>query len=196
VTVLRVGLTGGIGAGKTVVSRRFAELGAVVIDADLVAREVVDVGTPGLAAVVERFGAGVLRGDRTLDREALARLVFHDDAARQDLNSIVHPLVRQRTAELIAAAPADAIVVNDVPLLVETGLAPAYDLVVVVSAPEDVRVERLRRRGMSEEEIRSRMRAQAGEDVRRAAADVVLDNSGSEESLTAQVDQLWATWRP
>ncbi len=189
---MQIGLTGGIGAGKTAVARRFAELGALVVDADALAREVVAAGTPGLAAVVAEFGPGVLRPDGELDRPALGRLVFADEDKRGRLNAIVHPLVRRRAAELIAAAPAGAVVVQDVPLLVETGQADRYDLVVVVEAPAGLRAERLARdRGMTAEEARSRMAAQATDEQRRAAADVVLVNDGSVEDLRAEVDRVW-----
>ena len=189
---MQIGLTGGIGAGKTAVARRFAELGALVVDADALAREVVAAGTPGLAAVVAEFGPGVLRPDGELDRPALGRLVFADEDKRGRLNAIVHPLVRRRAAELIAAAPAGAVVVQDVPLLVETGQADRYDLVVVVEAPAGLRAERLARdRGMTAEEARSRMAAQATDEQRRAVADVVLVNDGSVEDLRAEVDRVW-----
>ncbi len=191
--VVQVGLTGGIGAGKTAVARRFVELGALLVDADLLAREVVEPGTAGLAAVVAEFGAGVLGADGALDRPALARIVFDDDAARSRLNAIVHPLVRRRAAELIAAAPPDAVVVQDVPLLVETGAAGGYDLVVVVEAPAEVRVGRLvRDRGMDAGEVRARMAAQASDAERRAVADVVLSNAGDLDALRAAVDRVWA----
>jgi dephospho-CoA kinase len=189
---VQIGLTGGIGAGKTAVARRFAQLGAVVVDADALAREVVAAGTPGLDAVVAGFGAGVLRPDGELDRPALGRLVFGDEAARGRLNAIVHPLVRRRAAELIAAAPAGSVVVQDVPLLVETGQAAGFDLVVVVEAPAGARIERLARdRGMSADEVRSRMAAQASDAERRAVADVVLVNDGSPVELRAEVDRVW-----
>jgi dephospho-CoA kinase len=189
---VQIGLTGGIGAGKTAVARRFAELGARVVDADALAREVVAAGTPGLAAVVAEFGPGVLRPDGELDRPALGRLVFADESALDRLNAIVHPLVRCRAAELIAAAPAGSVIVQDVPLLVETGQAGRFDLVVVVEAPAEVRAGRLARdRGMSADEARSRMAAQASDEQRRAAADVVLVNDGSPDELRAQVDRVW-----
>ena len=191
--MLQIGLTGGIGSGKSSVARRLAELGAVVFDADAAAREVVEPGTEGLAAVVAEFGPEVLGPDGALDRAALARVVFENDAARTRLNGIVHPLVRRRAAEVVASAPADAVVVQDVPLLVETGQAGRYDLVVVVEAPEAVRAERLRRdRGMTEEEARARMAAQATDAERRAVADVVLVNDGDLDALRGQVDRLWA----
>lgn len=189
---MQIGLTGGIGAGKTAVARRFAELGALVVDADALAREVVAAGTPGLAAVVAEFGPGVLRPDGELDRPALGRLVFGDEERLGRLNAIVHPLVRGRAAELVAAAPAGTVVVQDVPLLVETGQADRFDLVVVVEAPADLRIGRLvRDRGMTAEEARSRMAAQATDEQRRAVADVVLVNAGDLDSLRAEVDRVW-----
>jgi dephospho-CoA kinase len=190
---VQIGLTGGIGSGKTTAARRFAELGALVVDSDAVAREVVEPGTAGLAAVVGAFGPGVLDDAGRLDRPALAALVFADPAARARLDGILHPLIRRRAAERVAAAPAGTVVVQDVPLLVETGLAGAFDLVVVVEAPADVRVARLvADRGMPAEQARSRMAAQATDAQRREAADVVLVNDGTPEDLRAQVDRLWA----
>ena len=189
--MLRVGLTGGIGSGKSTVARALARRGAVVIDADTIAREVVEPGQPGLAAVVERFGAGVLDGDGRLDRPKLAALVFDDAAARADLNAIVHPRVAAETARRIGAASSDAVVVIDVPLLVEAARS-GYDLVVVVEAPEAVRLERLVGRGMDPDDARKRMGAQATDAERRKVADVVLDNSGTEEDLERQIDALWA----
>lgn len=191
--MLRVGLTGGIGSGKSEVSRRLAALGAVLVDADAIAREVVEPGTPGLAAVVAEFGEGVLRADGTLDRERLGSIVFADETKLKRLNAIMHPLVGERTKELVATAPPDAIVVHDVPLLAENHLAAAYDLVVVVDAPVEEQVRRLTTaRGMTEEAARARIAAQATREQRRAIADRVIDNSGTIESLTAQVDALWA----
>jgi dephospho-CoA kinase len=190
--VLRIGLTGGIGSGKSTVSALLAERGAVIIDADRIAREVVEPGTPGLAAVVAAFGPGVLSPDGSLDRPALAAIVFADPAARRELDAIVHPLVRARAAEFAAAAPAGSVVVNDVPLLVETGQAAAYDLVLVVEADLETRVARLVRRGLAEEDARARIAAQATDEQRRAVADVVLDNRGTPEDLVAQVDRFWA----
>jgi dephospho-CoA kinase len=187
-----VGLTGGIGAGKSAVAQRLAERGAVIIDADRLAREVVAAGTDGLAEVAAAFGPGVLGPDGELDRPALGARVFGDDAARRALEKIIHPRVRARTAQLAAAASADAVVVNDVPLLVETGLGPSYHLVVVVSAAEQTRVRRLvETRGMTAELATARIAAQAGDDQRRAAADVVIDNDGALPDLDAQVDWLW-----
>ena len=189
--MVRVGLTGGIGAGKSTVAARFADLGAVVLDADRVAREVVEPGTPGLAALVDAFGDEVVAADGSLDRPALGSLVFGDDEARARLNGIVHPLVAARTAEFLAGLPDDAVWVHDVPLLVENGLAPAYGLVVVVDAPVEVRVGRLVSRGMSEDDARARIRAQATEAQRRAVADVWIDNSGPLEQTRAAVDACW-----
>ena len=185
--MLRIGLTGGIGSGKSTVAALLVERGAVLVDADRIAREVVAPGTPGLAAVAEAFGDDVLADDGALDRPALAAIVFADPQARARLDAIVHPLVRARAAELVAAAPADAIVVNDVPLLVETGQAGSYDLVVVVEAELETRVARLVRRGLTVDDARARIAAQATDEQRRAVADVVLDNSGTPEELAALV---------
>jgi dephospho-CoA kinase len=191
--VLKLGLTGGIGAGKSTVSRRLAERGAVVIDADLLAREVVEPGTDGLAEVVDAFGAGVLRPDGGLDRGALGRLVFTDEAARSRLNAILHPRIAALTASRMAAAGGDAIVVHDVPLLVENRMGAAYHLVLVVHAAESERIRRLvADRGMPEADARSRVAAQADDQARRAAADVWLDNSGTPQELVAAVDRVWA----
>jgi dephospho-CoA kinase len=189
--VLRIGLTGGIGSGKSTVSALLAARGAVIVDADLIAREVVEPGTPGLAAVVEAFGPDVLAADGALDRAALAAVVFADPEARSRLDGIVHPLVRARARELAAAAPQDAVLVNDVPLLVETGQAASYDLVLVVEADAATRVSRLVRRGLTAEDARARIAAQATDEQRRAVADVVLDNSGTPEQLAEQVDRFW-----
>jgi dephospho-CoA kinase len=193
VSRVQIGLTGGIGSGKSAAARRFAELGALVIDADLVAREVVEPGTDGLAAVVAEFGEQVLDGDGRLDRPALARVVFADEAARARLNVILHPRIRARVAERIAAAPPGTVVVQDVPLLAETGQAGQFDLVVVVEAPAELRVQRLvRDRGMPAEQARARMAAQATDAQRREIADVVIVNDGSPDDLRAQVDRCWA----
>jgi dephospho-CoA kinase len=190
--VLKVGLTGGIGAGKSAVAQRLAARGAVLIDADVVAREVVAPGTDGLAAVVEAFGPEVLAPGGELDRPALGAKVFGDEAARRRLESIIHPLVRARTAHLTSAAAADAIVVNDVPLLVETGLTASYHLVVVVDADPAERTRRLvTTRGMTEEQAAARIAAQADDSVRRDAADVVLVNEAGLDRLDAQVERLW-----
>ena len=190
--MLKVGLTGGIGAGKSAAAKRLSRQGAVIIDADRVAREVVAAGTDGLAEVVEAFGPEIVGADGELDRPALGARVFGDDDARHRLEKIIHPRVRARTAELTAAAAPDAIVVNDVPLLVETHLAPAYHLVVVVRTDPLVRVRRLvETRGMTPEQARARIAAQADDDQRAAAADVVLANDAGIGNLQAQVDQLW-----
>lgn len=192
--MLKVGLTGGIGSGKSEVSARLDERGAVVIDADKIAREVVEPGTPGLAAVVAEFGDGVLLPSGALDREKVGKIVFADSERLAALNAIVHPLVGERMQELMDAAPADAVVVYDVPLLTENGLAPMYDEVVVVDAPEETQIERLTsRRGMSEEDARARMAAQASRGERRAVATHVIDNSGTLDDLKTQVDALWET---
>jgi dephospho-CoA kinase len=193
ITMLRVGLTGGIGAGKSTVAARLAEHGAVLIDSDRLAREVVEPGTPGLAAVVKEFGDQVLADDGSLDRPALAAVAFADPDARNRLNGILHPLIGQRTAELIKAAPPEAIIVHDVPLLVENSMAPMYHLVVVVHADVQTRVERIMaNRGMTEEDARARIAAQATDEERREVADVWLDNSGSADEVLAAVDALWA----
>jgi dephospho-CoA kinase len=189
---MRVGLTGGVGSGKSTVGALLAEHGATVIDADRLAREVVEPGTPGYAAVVERFGPDVV-ADGRLNRPALAAIVFADDRARQDLNSIVHPLIRQRTDELGAEVPAGSVLVYDVPLLVESNLVGGYDLVVVVEAPEDLRIERLVQRGLSESDARARMAVQATDEQRRAVADEILRNDGTRAELAEQVDALWET---
>jgi dephospho-CoA kinase len=189
--VLRIGLTGGIGSGKSTVSRLLAEHGAVIVDADRIAREVVAPGSPGLAAVVEAFGPGILTEDGVLDRPALAAVIFADREARATLDGIVHPLVRKRAAEVESAAPEDAVVVHDVPLLAETGQAASYDLVLVVEADEAARVARLVGRGLTEDDARARIAAQATDGQRRAIADVVLDNRGTPAELAAQVDRFW-----
>ena len=191
--MIRVGLTGGIGAGKSEVARLLAARGAVVVDADALAREAVAPGTPGLAAVVAEFGPEVLAGDGTLDRAGLGRLVFADPARRAALEAIVHPYVARRRDELTAAAAENAVVVHDVPLLVENSLQGEYDVVVVVDADDEVRIARLAAtRDMSPAEVRERMAAQADRGERLAVADVVVANGGSREALSGQVDQLWA----
>lgn len=174
------------------VAARLKELGAVLVDADAIARDVVAPGTPGLAAVVRAFGADILDAEGRLDRPRLGAVVFGDPERRAELNGIVHPLVRRQAAAVIAAAPADAVVVQDIPLLVETGQQSSFHLVVVVDAAAEVRLQRMvKHRNMTEEEARSRMAAQAARDVRLAAADVVLDNSGTPEDLRGEVDRLW-----
>ena len=190
--MIKVGLTGGIGSGKSEVARLLARHGALVIDADGLAREAVAPGTPGLAAVVEAFGEEVLTPDGSLDRARLGQLVFSDAEARATLETIVHPYVARRSAELMAAAPADAVVVYDVPLLVEKQLQSDFDVVVVVEADDEERVRRLAHaRGMTESDARSRIAAQAGKGQRRAVADVVIDNSRDLAALRARVAVLW-----
>ncbi len=190
--MLRVGLTGGIGSGKSTVSALMASLGAVVVDADAVAREVVEPGTPALAAVAQRFGDGILAQDGGLDRPALGRVVFGDPIALRDLESLTHPAIWARTAQIIDDAGPDAVVVHDMPLLVEKGMGANYHLVVVVGAAQEVRVRRLvEHRGMPEGDARARMAAQADDAARRAAADVWLDNEATTEALRAQVLRLW-----
>ncbi|MFC5146536.1 dephospho-CoA kinase [Streptomyces aureoversilis] len=190
--MLRVGLTGGIGAGKSEVSRLLASYGAVIVDSDRIAREVVEPGTPGLAAVVAEFGEAVLTPEGALDRPRLGAVVFADPDRLAALNAIVHPLVRARSAELEAAAAPGAVVVHDVPLLAENGLAPLYDLVLVVDAGTETRLDRLvRLRGMTPDEARARMAAQATREDRLAVADFVIDNDGPIEALRRQVEKVW-----
>ncbi|MGW2780816.1 dephospho-CoA kinase [Streptomyces populi] len=191
--MLKVGLTGGIGAGKSEVSRLLVEHGAVLIDADRIAREVVAPGTPGLAAVVDAFGEGVLAPDGGLDRPKLGSIVFADPGKLAVLNSIVHPLVGDRSRTLEDAAPEDAVVVHDVPLLAENGLAALYDLVIVVDARPGTQLDRLvRLRGMTEEDARARMAAQASRDKRLEIADIVIDNDVPLEELERRVREVWA----
>lgn len=199
--VRRVGLTGGIASGKSAVAALLDAHGAVVVDADVLAREVVEPGTPGLAAVVDRFGPQVLAPDGRLDRAALARIVFGpgEDArsARRDLEAVVHPAVRARGAELEAATGPDRVVVHVVPLLVETHQADAFDLVVVVDVePEVQRARLLARGGLDEAEADARIAAQASRSERLSAADVVVDNNGTPADLVRHVEQLWARVRP
>ncbi|WP_274617647.1 dephospho-CoA kinase [Nesterenkonia sp. AY15] len=194
--ILSVGLTGGIASGKSAVSNRLAEHGAIVIDADLLAREVLEPGTDGLHEVVEAFGPGVLTDSGTLDREALGQIVFADEDARARLNAIVHPRVREARNALRAQAPEGAVVVEDIPLLVETGQADRFDVVVVVAAPPEQRLNRIvRDRNTSPEDAQARIDAQTSEAERTAVADVVLDNSGTLEALHAQVDELYEKLR-
>jgi dephospho-CoA kinase len=194
--VLRVGLTGGIGAGKSEVSRRLAAYGVVLVDADAIAREVVAPGTPGLAEIVDEFGTAVLRPDGSLDRDRLGEIVFADPDRLARLNAIVHPKVGLRMAELERSASPDAIVVHDVPLIAENDLAAGYDLVVVVDAPEAKRLRRLvRHRGMSRDQAQARMAAQADREQRLAMAGIVIDNSGSLAELDRQVGDLWTELR-
>lgn len=194
--MLKLGLTGGIGAGKSEVSRLLASYGAVVIDSDKIAREVVEPGTPGLAAVVAEFGEEILDSEGRLDRPKLGSIVFADPQRLAALNAIVHPLVRDRSAELESEAGADSIVVHDVPLLTENGLAPLFDLVLVVDASPQTQLDRLvRLRGMTEEEARSRMAAQATREQRKAVADLIVDNDGPLEALEPQVRKVWERLR-
>jgi len=192
-----IAVTGGIGSGKSSVSSRLASHGAAVIDADALAREAVEPGTPGLAAVVAEFGPGVLHEDGSLDREALAAIVFHDAVRRADLEAIVHPLVKARSARLLAEAPTNAVVVYDVPLLAETldaggSLGQEFDVVVTVAAPIETRVRRLVGRGLAEDDARARIGAQATDEQRAAIADHVVDNSGDLAALDGMVAELWS----
>ncbi len=189
--MLRIGLTGGIGAGKSTVSAAFNECGGIIVDGDVIAREVVEPGTEGLSALVDAFGADILLPDGALNRPALAAKAFVDDERRATLNGIVHPLVGRRREEIIAAVSDDAVVVEDIPLLVETGIAPMFPLVVVVHADEETRVERLIKRGMDEADARARIAAQASEEQRLAIADVLLDNSGSQGALVESARDVW-----
>ncbi|MER6577575.1 dephospho-CoA kinase [Nonomuraea sp. NPDC001023] len=190
--MLKIGLTGGIGSGKSEVSRRLSARGAVVIDADKIAREVVEPGTVGLSRVVAAFGEEVLHPDGSLNRERLGSVVFADPDRLAALNAIVHPLVGERVAELQGQAADDAIVVYDVPLLVENKLAPMYDVVIVVDAADEVRIRRLAdHRGMPEADAKARIAAQASRKDRLAAADLVIPNEGSLDDLEARVDEVW-----
>lgn len=198
--MLRVGLTGGIGSGKSEVSRRLAARGAPIIDADLAARDVVQPGTPGLGEIATVFGPRVLRPDGSLDREQLGQLVFADPGLRAKLNAIVHPLVHERMRQLaeqaIAAAGPAAIIVHDVPLLAENGLGRGFDTVLVVDAPDDQRVQRLTAtRGMTAAHAQDRMAAQASRQQRLAIADIVIDNSGTLDDLDRRVEEVWAVLR-
>lgn len=192
--MLRIGLTGGIGAGKSTVSATFSELGGIVVDGDVIAREVVEPGTPGLAKLVDAFGEDILLPDGALNRPALAAIAFSDDDKRATLNGIVHPLVAHRRSELIEAAAHDAVIVEDIPLLVESQMAPMFPLVIIVHADEAIRVKRLiEYRNFSEEDARARIAAQADEEQRRVVADVWLDNSGSAAELVEKARALWHT---
>ncbi|HSS25041.1 MAG TPA: dephospho-CoA kinase [Mycobacterium sp.] len=190
--MLRIGLTGGIGAGKSALSATFAQCGGIIVDGDVIAREVVQPGTEGLASLVEAFGDDILLLDGSLDRPALAAKAFRDDDARGVLNGIVHPLVAKRRSDIIAAVSEDAVVVEDIPLLVESGMAPLFPLVVVVHADVELRVRRLiEQRGMSEEDARARIAAQANDEQRRAVADIWLDNSSSQADLVQRAHDVW-----
>ncbi|WP_055404954.1 MULTISPECIES: dephospho-CoA kinase [unclassified Mycobacterium] len=190
--MLRIGLTGGIGAGKSALSATFAKCGAVIVDGDVISREVVQPGTEGLKALVAAFGDDILLPDGSLDRPALAAKAFADDEARQRLNGIVHPLVGKRRAEIIASVPEDSVVVEDIPLLVESGMAPLFPLVVIVYADVEVRLRRLiEQRGMPESDARARIAAQASDEQRRAVADIWVDNSGSPDDLVQRAHDVW-----
>ena len=188
---LRVALTGGLGSGKSTVGDLLADLGAFRIDADVIAREVVAVGTPGLARISERFGPQVLAADGSLDRAALASVVFADESSRADLNAITHPLVAARSHELMASAGPGAIVVYEIPLLAETGRGAEFDVVTVVEAPLVLRLERLAGRGFDEPQARARISAQASDEQRRAIADEIIQNDGDRTALADAVHALW-----
>ena len=192
--MLLVGLTGGIGAGKSTVARMLTERGAVVLDADAVAREVVEPGEPAFAALVEEFGPAIVGADGRLDRPALAAIAFATDESRAALEAITHPAIHAEFGRRMAEAPTDAIVVMDVPLLVESGTAAerGYEAVIVVEAPRDTRLERLEVRGIPRGDAEARMAAQATDEERRAIAAYVLDNAGDEQALETQVDEVWA----
>ena len=191
---MRVGLTGGVASGKSTVAAILAGLGAVVVDADLLAREVVEPGTPGLAAVVEAFGPGVLADDGSLDRPALGAVVFADPDARKRLETVLHPLIRARGAELEAAAPEGAVVVHDIPLLAETGQADRFEAVLVVDVPVETQVERMvADRGMSREDALARVAAQATREERLAVATYVVENTGTREDLRDRVTEVFDT---
>ena len=191
---LSVGLTGGIGTGKSTVAAAFGALGAVVVDADRLAHEVVEPGTPGLAAVVEAFGGGVLRADGSLDRAALGRLVFADAERRRRLESITHPLIARAAVAAMTAVPADGVGVYDVPLLVEQHMESQFDCVVVVDAPMEQRLERLAARGLSREDAESRIAVQASDQERRAVAHVWLTNAGTVEDVAQLGRLVWTGW--
>lgn len=188
----RIALTGGIATGKSFVADVFASLGATIIDADVLAREVVEPGTDGLARIVERFGAGVLTPDGSLDRPRLGRLIFADDAARADLNAIVHPLVRARAVELAEGAPEGSVVIQVIPLLVEAGLDGQFDRIIVIDAPAEIQLERLMHRdALSRDEALTRIRAQTSRQERLAVASQVIDTSGEQDATRRQVAELW-----
>jgi dephospho-CoA kinase len=190
--MVRVGLTGGIASGKSLVAAELAARGAIIIDADVLAREVVEPGTPAMAAIIDRFGSDVVQ-DGQLDRVRLAQIVFADPSARRDLERIVHPAVRARAAELERAAGDAAVVVHVIPLLVETGQQKNFDLVVTVDADHETQVQRLMaRNGFTRAEAESRIAAQASREDRKRSADVVLDNTGTVAQLREQIDALWA----
>lgn len=190
----RVGLTGGIGAGKSTVAAMLASHGAVIVDSDVIARAVVAPGTPGLAEIVDAFGSGMLQEDGTLDRPGLGRIVFNDAAALRKLEQITHPRIQAESARLIAEAEAAGkpVLIHDIPLLVESGVAGTFDAVIVVEAPDDLRLERLEARGLPREQALERMKAQATNEQRREAATYLIVNGGSEAELRARVDEVWA----
>ena len=190
---IRVGLTGGVASGKSTVSAALAEHGAVIIDADALAREVVAKGTPGLAAVVEEFGAELLGPDGELDRPAMGRLVFNDEGARKRLEAIVHPLVFERIVALEEGASEDAVVVHDIPLLAESGRADTFDAVIVVDAPHEVQVQRMTAdRGWTTEDAESRIASQASREDRLTVATHVIENTGTHEDLRRRVAEVFA----
>ena len=192
--MLLVGLTGGIGSGKSTVAELLEARGAYIVDADAVARSVVEPGSPALKELVARFGPGILDADGRLDRPALGKLAFADEEARKDLEAITHPAINQEFLARMQAAPPDSVVVCDIPLLAESPQAQArgYPVVIVVEAPRDVRLERLEKRGVPRADAEQRMAAQATDDQRRAIATHVIDNGGSRRDLESQVDEVWA----
>ena len=191
---MRVGLTGGVASGKSTVAAILESLGAVIVDSDQLAREVVEPGTPGLAAVAEEFGRGVLTEDGALDRPAMGALVFTDEGARRRLEAILHPLIRARAAEIEAAAPSGAMVVHDIPLLAETGQGDRFDAVLVVDVPAETQIERLQaERGMSRQDAQARLDAQADRETRLAVATHVVENTGTREDLRERVTEVFDT---
>jgi dephospho-CoA kinase len=188
--VLTVALTGGIGSGKSLAGEYFEALGAVVIDSDQLARDVIERGSDGFDQVIDRFGDGILK-DGEIDRTALARVVFTDADARRDLEEIIHPRVRARSEEIVTRAGTNAIVINQIPLLFETKGADRFDLVITIEASEELRIERASTRGLKEYEVRQRMANQASEEDRRSIADIVIVNDGSAAVLLTEVERVW-----